>query len=1132
MKSAIKNTFRHYLLLLFLFIVWETTAQTREVRFNLVSGTNGIKLGKIAGIAQDKYGFMWFADQTNQAIVRFDGHHMKMYQYNSKNPNALGGFSPECLATDSLGNIWIGFYGTGLDKFDPVAGTFTHYRHDPKDETSLINDVVSAVLVDHLGNVWVGTDGGLDLLDQRSGKFKHYIHKETDSTSLSHNVVRSLYEDKAGELWIGTGMFASPDNIGGLNHFHRNSETFTRYLSDPSNPNTLTDNRVKSIFEDSRGTFWIGTNGDGLHTLDRKTGLFKRLTFNPQQPDQLSRPPLSSPIDHITFITEDSDKKIWIGTWNGLTRYDPSSKQITRYGNADDKAKAFSENTSWCAYATPDGLIWLGTETALLFRIDIYNTIIPHVDTDGVRDFYEEGDSIGWYATETGLVRKDFRNGAIRKFQHDPANPNSLSNNVLIKIQKAKAGNLWIATASGLNHFNPKTEAFTRYYLHPGKGNSLDNFVQAINEESDSTIWVGMGASGLTLLNWKSGKSISYKNDLADNTTISYDAVSLLYKDEANDLWIACVNFKGLNKLNRSNIQFTRYLQGNGIGSIYQDASGIMWVGSSSGLYWYDKTSDKFSSIANENNENVMGGVFAITGDKENNLWMSTASGIYMLNKKRDQWYHYGKEYGVGEAERYFYNSSFVRQNGEILFGTTKGYYAFYPEKLKTTAGNANLYFTSFWLSNKEITPGPEMPLKEPLYQTREIQLNHDENVFSFGATYIDFRNANDNYIHFQLENFDSDWRIVSAEEKVQYYKVPPGEYTLRIKTPGNSDGEWIEKSISVIIAPPWWNTWQAYIFYSLVFMASVYSVHRFQRSRVIRAERERTRERELAQAKEIEKAYTELKTTQAQLIQSEKMASLGELTAGIAHEIQNPLNFVNNFSEVNEELLAEMRDELDKGNIEDAKAIANDAIENQQKILHHGKRADAIVKGMLQHSRSSSGVKESTDINALCDEYLRLAYHGLRAKDKTFNAKFETHFDPTLPKVNIVPQEIGRVILNLINNAFYAVNEKTQHETSDVKSQLSHVSPLTSHYEPMVRVSTKNLGDKIEISVKDNGNGIPEHIKEKIFQPFFTTKPTGQGTGLGLSLSYDIVKTHGGELMVESSEGNGSEFTVHLYTA
>jgi two-component system NtrC family sensor kinase len=264
-----------------------------------------------------------------------------------------------------------------------------------------------------------------------------------------------------------------------------------------------------------------------------------------------------------------------------------------------------------------------------------------------------------------------------------------------------------------------------------------------------------------------------------------------------------------------------------------------------------------------------------------------------------------------------------------------------------------------------------------------------------------------------------------------------------------------------------------------------------------------------------IEQAYDHLKATQQQLIQSEKMASLGELTAGIAHEIQNPLNFVNNFSEVNKELLVEMKDEIEKGNLGEVKSIANDVIDNEEKINHHGKRADAIVKGMLQHSRSGSGQKELTDINALADEYLRLAYHGLRAKDKSFNATMVTDYDETIGKINIIPQEIGRVILNLITNAFYVVNEKKQLNQEG--------------YEPTVSVTTKKSGNTVSVMVKDNGHGIPQKVLDKIFQPFFTTKPTGQGTGLGLSLSYDIVKAHGGELKVETKEGEGSIFIILL---
>ncbi|MBS1607470.1 MAG: GHKL domain-containing protein [Bacteroidetes bacterium] len=270
-------------------------------------------------------------------------------------------------------------------------------------------------------------------------------------------------------------------------------------------------------------------------------------------------------------------------------------------------------------------------------------------------------------------------------------------------------------------------------------------------------------------------------------------------------------------------------------------------------------------------------------------------------------------------------------------------------------------------------------------------------------------------------------------------------------------------------------------------------------------------------QKEELEHALHDLRATQDQLIQAEKMASLGELTAGIAHEIQNPLNFINNFSEVNSELIDEMDAEIAKGNTEEIKAVANDIKQNMEKIIYHGKRADAIVKGMLQHSRKSTGQKEPTDINNLADEYLRLSYHGLRAKEKSFNASFKTDFDKNIGPVNVVPQDIGRVFLNLINNAFYAVSEK--------KEQNPGIS-----YEPTVSIKTKKTGNRVEITVKDNGNGIPQNIIDKIFQPFFTTKPTGQGTGLGLSLSYDIVtKGHNGELKVQSKEGEGAGFIISL---
>jgi signal transduction histidine kinase len=304
-------------------------------------------------------------------------------------------------------------------------------------------------------------------------------------------------------------------------------------------------------------------------------------------------------------------------------------------------------------------------------------------------------------------------------------------------------------------------------------------------------------------------------------------------------------------------------------------------------------------------------------------------------------------------------------------------------------------------------------------------------------------------------------------------------------------------------------DTWRMYFLLAGLFIILIIVVILWRNNR----HRRMANDQLSMQKNSLESTLSDLRSAQSRLIHSEKMASLGELTAGIAHEIQNPLNFVNNFSELNSELVGELESAAERGNFADIKNIIKDIRENEGKINHHGKRADAIVKGMLQHSRGGSRVKEPTDINALCDEYIRLAYQGHRSKDKSFTATIKTNFDETLGKINVIPQDVSRVILNLISNAFYTVSQK---QNQDIVG-----------YTPVVSLSTAQLNNNVEIRVGDNGNGISQTVVDKIFQPFFTTKPTGQGTGLGLSISYEIVKAHGGELRVETKEGEGSEFVV-----
>ena len=470
------------------------------------------------------------------------------------------------------------------------------------------------------------------------------------------------------------------------------------------------------------------------------------------------------------------------------------------------------------------------------------------------------------------------------------------------------------------------------------------------------------------------------------------------------------------------------------INSFYEDNNGIVWVGTwQGGLSRYDVEHRKIKSYTTVDGLPSMS-IQAILADEENEaLWLSTFDGLSRFNIKTEQFNNFSLADGI-QGQLFADGACLKTSGGLFIFGGSNGITVFNPDEITKNSVPPKVFLRDLKIDNTSVKVGINSILKKAIYDTDAITLTYDQNNISLDFMAIHFSNPAKNSYAYMLENYDDAWREVGNQRTAFYSNIPPGNYVFRVKA-ANSNGIWNEKGASLMIriTPPWWRTMLAYGMYSMLFIAGVWATDRVQKQRIIRMEREKMRERELAQAKEIEKAYTELKATQAQLIQSEKMASLGELTAGIAHEIQNPLNFVNNFSEVNTELIEEMKAAMKAGHNEDAISLANHITENEQKINHHGKRADTIVKGMLQHSRSSSGVKEPTDINGLADEYLRLAYHGLRAKDKSFNATVKTDFDESLGNINVVPQDIGRAILNLITNAFYATAEKKKQQSGNV---------------------------------------------------------------------------------------------------
>ncbi len=1110
-----------FLFVVFLLFAWEPSGVCQPVVFNKVAPPDGNSFNFVSGITQDLIGNMWFA--TKIGLVRYDGNQLTAFKNNPINPNSLLSNNLESILADSDGTIWIGSLGQGLDHFDPLTGNFTHYHHDSKIKTSLVNDTVTAILRDKQGILWIGTHGGLDRFDPKTNTFSHYSHNANDLKSLSNNQVRALYEDRQGTLWIGTGSPYASDGggseDGGLNRMNQNSGTFTRYLHDSKNSNSLSNNKVTALYEDNNGVFWVGTAKNGLHKMDRKKGTFERIVYDPAHPEKLSGPPANNKTElwrHITFITQDAAGSYWIGSsQSGVNYYNSHTRKIINYRVDTTPSTGFTDIGGWKAFTSRDGIFWIACPNpgGNIYRINPLRKELPHYQTTGgnVNSFFEEPNGTLWIGTDRQLIHKD--NEIVKQYLKSTGVSKTNALNVC-RIIEDRQGNIWIGSGMGLTKLNKGNNTFHTYKYEPGNPNSLSNHTAfSIKEDSDGNLWIGT-MMGLNLLDRKTGLFTRYFIYPDDTIVFGKNFITSICEDKTGKLWTSTWSGGGVSLFNRDSKQFKTYLKGINIVCIYEDMDGALWVCAERGLYKFDKGSDNFFKFSDPTSLTEIPNIFSMVEDNQGNLWLGTSDGIARINRERNNITYFGKNYGVGNNGM-SYGASYKGRDGKLYFGDTTGYFLFDPAQIVKSRKPPEISISGFRLADKAIQAGDGGPLKESLLQAKEIRLRYNQNVFSFELNVIDYADPEQNRFFYLLENYETDWHQANSDRKAYYFNIPPGKYIFYIKAV-NGYGVWAEKKITVFILPPWWRTWWAYSIYALLLIAVIFGFDRFMRRRIVLVERQKAQKRELEQAREIEKAYTELKATQTQLIQSEKMASLGELTAGIAHEIQNPLNFVNNFSEVNTELIEEMKQEIEKGNMDEVKSIANDIAGNEQKITQHGKRADSIVKGMLLHSRSSSGVKEPTNINAIADEYLRLAYHGLRAKDKSFNATMKTDFDQNIGSINVIPQDIGRVILNLITNAFYAVTEK--------KSQ----QPIG--YEPTVSVSTKKVDGRVEIKVKDNGNGIPQKVLDKIYQPFFTTKPSGQGTGLGLSMSYEIVtKAHGGELKVDTKEGEGAEFTIIL---
>ncbi|MBD0289541.1 MAG: hypothetical protein ICV79_29595, partial [Flavisolibacter sp.] len=502
--------------------------------------------------------------------------------------------------------------------------------------------------------------------------------------------------------------------------------------------------------------------------------------------------------------------------------------------------------------------------------------------------------------------------GTLHRFRHNPRDPFSISCDSVMALAEDNNGNLWITTAGGgLNRYDEKKQIFVHYRHEDNNKNSLiSDSLRRIRIDQNGILWIASNA-GLERMDPKTETFTHYRHSAQDTNSISGNNVTDLLLDHTGRLWIGIWGSGiGLNLMDPNTGKFKRFLQGLNIDRIYEDTDGIIWVwtGIYYGLYQLNRSTGQFVNFGDPDAKIVLSNtaVFSMTEDQQKNLWIGTLSGIIELNRRRKIINIYGTSQGVSGVRLFYSSAAYCNSSNELFFGDLTGYYQFKPGELSGKGRPPQIVFSDFKLSNKIVKPGLNSLLSQPLQELKEIKLRYKQNIFSIDFATIDYSNPGENRTMYLLENYDNVWRRAGAENSAFYFHVPPGHYVFRVKGV-NGNGIWAEKAITIIIMPPWWRTWWAYCLYGLLFVAGVIAVDSIRRRQVVAKERAKAREREVAQAREIEKAYNELKRTQAQLIQSEKMASLGQLTAGIAHEIQNPLNFVTNFSEVNKELIEEL---------------------------------------------------------------------------------------------------------------------------------------------------------------------------------------------------------------------------------
>jgi len=1056
-----------------------------DTPFTALTGEAGLPSGNVYGIAQDTQGFLWFA--TGDGLSRYDGYAFRNFRFDRNNPGSLGNNTVVSIRSGRGGVLWLGTTGGGVDRFDPVTETFTHYRHDPGNPNSLSSNSISKVglLEEPQGILWVGTsDSGLNRLDPATGAATHFRHDPQDPNSLSSNSIESVSRDSHGTLWIGTAD-------AGLNRLDPVSGQITRYTSNPDDPHALPDLRVYGTHEDRAGTFWVMTS-KGMASLDRRTGLFTRHAISAGRRDEAS-------LNAVLAVHEDENGTLWLGTEGaGVLKFDPSQRQLVKYKHDPANPHSLRNNFVSAFWEDPSGTLWVGTlgggANRLSTRPPRFALYRHGQDANSVADnfilsLFEDSNGIVWIGNDRTLNRWDRSANTWRTYRHDPADPSSISNGSVTATQEDPDGTLWFGTFNGgLNRFDPGTNRFKAYRTSPNDPHVLsDDVVRSLHRDSSGVLWAGGWNNGLNRFDRATETFRQFRHDPGNPASLGGGSVTDIYEDRARTLWVATEG-GGLSRFDPATETFRRYrnepkdlasLPDDAVRVLHEDQAGQFWVGTAGGLCAFDRSTGTCAAVYTQKeglpNDTIQG----ILEDAQGQLWISTNHGLTRFNPKTGIFRNYdvldglqSNEFNVFTA---FYKSP---RTGEMYFGGINGFNVFHPDSIKDAPFIPPVVLTDFRLFGKSVPVGGSDPvLTQSISRTEALTLPHFQNSLSFEFSALSYVAPTKNRYRYRLEGYEEVWREVGSNERLAVYTgLPPGQYLFRVLG-SNEDGVWNDQgtSLKITITPPWWAAWWFLGLALALVLGLAYSGDRLRINRIRRYSQQLERE--------VSERTAEL---------AKRNQELEAFSSSVSHDLRTPLRHINGY-------LALLRESA-------GPTLTEENLRHIDTIGNATRRMNRLIEDLLSFSRMATHEmnKTSVDLGALVTDIIQELEPETRGRD--------IHWQIARLPVVAGDQAMLRVVLvNLISNA---VKYTQKRERAEISIGCLH-----------------DDADKTVVFVRDNGAGFDMRYRDKLFGVFQRLHRIEefQGTGIGLANVFRIVARHGGRTWAEGAVDFGATFYFSL---